>query len=522
MKSLIHILILSVLCSSIVLPQDKIFKEVFPGKFTNERLQKVHNANVDVLQRTNYIDSLLLKFQNNTWQTALRNPQREFYEEEGFNAKDTRTTINKTLLGDGFLLIELFIQIWDGSAWVNYLKYSYTHDVNNNLTEELLQTWDGSAWVNHSKNLYTYDGNNNLTEELQQSGPALEDCWKYSYTYDGNNNLTEEIEQLFDGFVWENLERYSYTYDTNNIRTGELRQTGPVWSNVWQYSYTYDGNNNLTEAFRQAWNNSAWVNSVKYLNTYDGNNNQTEHLLQVWVGSDWVNDGKVSYTYDGNNNLTELVEQEWDGSDWVNFDKYSYTYDGNNNRTEELRQYCWNAVWLNIWKYSYTYDGSNNLTEWIWQDWDGSAWLNIWKRSYTYDGNNNLTEMLQKEWDGSEWVITTRLIYSYIPTDVTEFTGEVNDYSLSNNFPNPFNPSTKIKYSVPQTSEVEIKIFDILGNEIETLVDEEKPAGFYEVEFTAKDISSGISSKGGYASGVYFYRIAAGNFVQTKKMILLK
>ena len=500
--------------------QDKIFKEVFSDRFTNERLQKVHNPNVDVLQRINDIDSLLLKSQNNTWQTALRNPQKEFYEEKGFNVKDTRTTINKTRLGDGFLLIELFAQVWDGYAWANYLRYSYIYDVNNNMTEELLQTWDGTGWVNHSKNLYTYDGNNNLTEELRQSGPASENCWKYSYAYDGNNNLTEEIEQLYDGFVWVNLEKYSYTYDTNNIRTGELRQTGPVWWNVWQYSYTYDGNNNLTEAFRQDWNNSSWLNSRKYTYTYDGNNNQTEHLLQVWDGSDWVNDGKVSYTYDGNNNLTELLEQEWDGSDWVNFDKYSYTYDENNNQTEELRQYCWNAVWSNIWKYSYAYDGNNNQTEYLNQTWDDSSWLNIWKYSYTYDGNNNLTESFGQEWDGSDWGNMSKLIYSYIPTDVRELTGKFNDYSLSNNYPNPFNPTTTIKYQIPERNFVSMKVFDILGKEIETLVDEEMSPGKYEVKYDASDL----------ASGIYFYQLKVGNpssgsgqsFVDTKKMILLK
>jgi photosystem II stability/assembly factor-like uncharacterized protein len=85
-------------------------------------------------------------------------------------------------------------------------------------------------------------------------------------------------------------------------------------------------------------------------------------------------------------------------------------------------------------------------------------------------------------------------------------------YFLSNNFPNPFNPSTKIKYSVPQSSNIILKVFDVLGNEIETLVDEEKPAGKYEVEFDASTLTS----------GVYFYQLDAGDFVQTKKMILLK
>ncbi len=85
-------------------------------------------------------------------------------------------------------------------------------------------------------------------------------------------------------------------------------------------------------------------------------------------------------------------------------------------------------------------------------------------------------------------------------------------YRLSYNFPNPFNPSTKIRYSVPQSSNVVIKIFDILGNEIETLVDEEKSVGTYEITWYAENLPSGI----------YFYRLQAGSFVETKKMVFMK
>ena len=85
-------------------------------------------------------------------------------------------------------------------------------------------------------------------------------------------------------------------------------------------------------------------------------------------------------------------------------------------------------------------------------------------------------------------------------------------FYLEQNFPNPFNPSTKIKYSVPKSSKVIIKVFDVLGNEIETLVNEEKPTGIYEITWYAEQLPS----------GVYFYQLKAGSFVSTKKMILLK
>jgi hypothetical protein len=87
-----------------------------------------------------------------------------------------------------------------------------------------------------------------------------------------------------------------------------------------------------------------------------------------------------------------------------------------------------------------------------------------------------------------------------------------NRFKISQNYPNPFNPNTKIKYSIPQSSNVIIKVFDILGNEIETLVSEEKQTGTYEITWYAENLPSGI----------YFCRLQAGYYVDTKKMLLLR
>jgi len=101
---------------------------------------------------------------------------------------------------------------------------------------------------------------------------------------------------------------------------------------------------------------------------------------------------------------------------------------------------------------------------------------------------------------------------SIVITDVEDEKQLPDEFNLSQNFPNPFNPSTKINYSVPQSSQVVIKVFDVLGNEIESLVSEEKSAGTYEITWFVKSLPSGI----------YFYRLQAGDFVQTKKMLLMK
>jgi len=85
-------------------------------------------------------------------------------------------------------------------------------------------------------------------------------------------------------------------------------------------------------------------------------------------------------------------------------------------------------------------------------------------------------------------------------------------FSLEQNYPNPFNPITNISFSIPKVAYVSLKVFDVLGRELLTLIDEEKMIGSYKVEFDGSKFSSGI----------YFYQMRAGNFTDTKKLLLIK
>jgi len=110
------------------------------------------------------------------------------------------------------------------------------------------------------------------------------------------------------------------------------------------------------------------------------------------------------------------------------------------------------------------------------------------------------------------------LLYEENPINVNEDNlVQVKEYKLEQNYPNPFNPSTRISWQSPVGSHQTFKVYDVLGNEVATLVDEYKPAGIYEVEF------NGHSDEGqNLSSGIYFYRLEAGSFVETRKMIYLK
>lgn len=119
-------------------------------------------------------------------------------------------------------------------------------------------------------------------------------------------------------------------------------------------------------------------------------------------------------------------------------------------------------------------------------------------------GTNN-SEMLAN-------MLLARQKYSTLTSVETDITSIPSKYLLEQNYPNPFNPSTKISYQLPQSGFANLKVFNTLGREVATLVNEEKSAGKYEVDFNAGNLST----------GVYFYKLTSNNFTQVNKMLLVK
>ena len=135
------------------------------------------------------------------------------------------------------------------------------------------------------------------------------------------------------------------------------------------------------------------------------------------------------------------------------------------------------------------------------------------------NSNNNIVSTVGESFIGkSSNTVNQNQIgfwYAYQQTTITDVENEETIptvFKLEQNYPNPFNPSTKIKFAVPEKSNVLIKVYDILGSEVATLVNEEMDAGWYENNFNAAGLSS----------GVYLFRMEAGNFISTKKMIYLR
>jgi hypothetical protein len=193
---------------------------------------------------------------------------------------------------------------------------------------------------------------------------------------------------------------------------------------------------------------------------------------------------------------------------------------------------------VNYGRYTGTYDASNNMLSGLWEDWLNGQWVNSERYTYSYDAQENLTSFWDYSWLNSSWTPTDYNVelkgfvvfdsagnnYRYqgynftfkrklIVTGIASQSGNVPAvYSLSQNYPNPFNPSTTIKFELPKSTEVRLSVYDLLGREISVLVNERRNAGVHEVKFDASNL----------ASGVYFYRLQAGDFVSSKRMLILK
>jgi Secretion system C-terminal sorting domain len=332
------------------------------------------------------------------------------------------------------------------------------------LSEKIRYYLDGTDWVMMGRWIYNYDQNNNMDKKNWQY--QIDSIWndgtKFLYNYDNRNRKTEETEFLKEGSGYELTSKILYIYDENDKCTEHLHQLREWWSGK--------------ELEDQYW----------CFLKYDSTNKLIEHTGQkINSSKNWINNyAHTDYQYDLNDNLTSFIAQMWEDSEWKDFRKYSYLYDTRNKMIE-----------------SYIF----SLKE--------DNWDNAFQFLYTYDDYNYLIEQLDHFWDGSDWILIEKYEYIYnqpVGIEIEEFVSD--NFNIFNNYPNPFNPSTTIKYSIPKQNNVTLKVVDVLGSEITTLVNKEQPQGNYEVEFDGSALTSGI----------YFYRIQSGDFVDTKKMILLK
>ncbi|MCP5064860.1 MAG: T9SS type A sorting domain-containing protein [Ignavibacteriae bacterium] len=404
--------------------------------------------------------------------------------------KDNRSNriINKTVFENEYQLVESLEQNWhkNDSVWVNNLKSTYTYDEGQNLLQKEQKEWNDSVWTNSRK---------------------------WSYAYDDRDNLVKWEDEYWKDSIWEASRTTIYTYNESNdliVKT----------NNDYSYLYKYNSNHVMTEYFELYSFSTGWDTIFTITYDYDQNDyliNQHEYEVYGTL-NDILRYGKIydkSYWYDEKYNLTRIYSISYTPIRYYERLNTTFTYDDYDRVIEKRRngEYHYHSdSWSEYGHELYSYE-KDNLIEEISQ----GELSDREKILYTYDENNNLIEKLVYDtgWSIEQPEFKKREKIQYKYSTILKVKSDDNQsqvYELSNNYPNPFNPIAKIDYYVPIKSFITLKVFDVLGNEIKTLVNSSQSVGKYKVEFDGSDLSSGL----------YFYRLQAGDFVETKKMILMK
>ncbi len=441
----------------------------------------------------------------------------------------------------GNLLSELFEYRVD-NQWRNNIRYNYTCDSSGNMLVKLMEIVAEGNWLNNNRLVYTFDEKGNMLAKSSECW--LNNNWEKSkflkYTYNLSGDFLSCISENWENGAIKNYESLVYTYDfIGNIVTEHTESySGGILQGYLHVSYTYDQNNRILTKSYQTLQNGVWESNSRVTYSYNSMGSILNELSADWYDNKWNDKYRLSYLYDDKNNkLIELGESK--SNEWNPIYRYSYTYNNDknlllglleeNNLDERILQKKFFTT--------YAYDQYGNLTSTYSSIWkDETSGSGYWKyrsnATYNYDNYGNCIKANNYEWNDDAWVPSGRfmtLFYNNFKDSLTTYGENItikykpfNDstnsivipkyYMLFQNYPNPFNPATTIKYSIPNSNMVSIKVFDILGKEVTTLVKEQQNSGQHEVTFNAEKLSS----------GTYFYQLKCGEFTETKKLLLLK
>ena len=432
------------------------------------------------------------------------------------------------------------------------VKDYYTFDANGNNLSLLTQYEKDGKWMNASRATFKYDINNNaLTifgELYNETTSDWEDFALIENTYDNNNNNdTFTITGWFDEEKtnWTVLSKSFYTFDDKNRIISEYQEKWQniegdiVFEKVVKIDYSYDAKDN---DFRKTYfyydTVEGWKNLVRFSNFYDDVTNFHIRLeSEQWNGTDWAYTLIDSETNDENGNVIGSISQRYDvaSSTWINLGKTEAEFNADNLRTQAIGYY-WDTTiteddkWVKQGGTFATYDGINMI------QYEGKPWNKIFNRydnsfklSYVYNSDGYLSTFKSESWISATWKVNNASMwfkhngerYSYLAEEFTVYYGNkthlsiddnsINNFSLSQNYPNPFSSSTTIEYNMVENGFVTLTIFDTTGKQVSRLLNEKQTKGNHKVSF---------NSNGQLQGGVYYYTLNVNGISQTKKLII--
>ncbi|MGE5401838.1 MAG: two-component regulator propeller domain-containing protein, partial [Ignavibacteriales bacterium] len=492
----------------------------------------------------------LVSFDGNGWKLHSR---------PGFeNVKDPLTTVFIDKKNNIWTSSEHAIYTYDHNSWTVYDSTSFTN--NSGYIWHILANNDKIYVADWGNGLSIYDGKTWTKYDLTDTKFPTHFAWPIA-TDKNNNTWVEAGSNLvkFDGLNFSIISEESLGLKDYGIYEINFDSHNNMWLTLYASKKSalgrYDGNSlqifikdssASNPSFHKVVidkNDEIWASSVSGLVKFNGNwitfnkSNSGLPADDIWgiavdsKNNKWIATGSGGLAkYDGSNwtvfntsnsqiGSNELYNVAVDNNDdiWVGSSKGLIQLHNPEGSPEwklmkpyqkDLFNYFRNMRFginneLYIADYGITKLSGNTYTRY---DIFNSGIPNNNIQAFTIDRNNN-------KWIGTEGGITI-FNENGITTDVNDLARKTgpDNYILAQNYPNPFNPSTTINYSIPKVSFVNLKVFDILGREVSTLVSKEQNAGEYKVQFDASSLPSGI----------YIYSIQAGEFRNSKKLLLIK
>lgn len=398
-------------------------------------------------------------------------------------------------------LTSILIQIWIPDNWFDEGRIIYNYNTEGLLTEVSYDSLANGNWKTYISMQMEYNASNQLYKDISyyyESDGSIVHGVKWEYKYSGNK-MSEGFQYMWDvdTELWEPYGKEVYTY------------TGELVTKIEEYDDMGDGSFEL-----------AGETDLKY----DNQNREIESHTKIWNSIDNIfeNSDLTTTEYYKDLKMSRWHSRSWDVENGVwseeNYTLMEYKYDSNDNCIEEESTSSFGFMgfsFVSKSKLKSAYDANNFLIETIDYTWDdgGSQYLPIMKSEFSNNSEGQPEVIIESIHSMGLWVNAHKYIYNYDGTvDIANKSQIPIEFELMQNYPNPFNPETTISYTINESNNVELKIYDILGNYIATLVNESKQPGRYNVKFNAAD----------YSSGAYIYSLNVGNKIVTKKCLLIK
>lgn len=378
---------------------------------------------------------------------------------------------------------------------------------------------------------------------------------KYYYTYDSLGNVFIEIKKNY----WKETS----TYNINGDLESQLFEVweNDMWNNLALSMFTYDTNHNLILYLQNNWIDGNWIGDLRSSYYYNINGDLESYTSMEWNGSEWENSFRKTFYFDNQFILTTIISQNWGEGDWNGYTwKDTLFYNSDGNVIQRLSYDLFNGQWIKDWRRIFDHDSLGFLSESVLEGWQDVKWVSQFREQFTNRLDGQVLWHLEEYYENGMWYFSNQVKYLYntngyldsaecdrwvdtgwtagnnsviiydnndnwrsyfghnikihyaTTTSVGNTTLPTKNFILHQNYPNPFNPLTTISYYIPESIQVELKVFDILGREVVELINEEHNSGNYKIIFDGSALPSGI----------YFYRLQSQRNSKTRKLILLK